>query len=99
MLHLVLTSVTYFALLFALDPESIENMMRVRLLNPFGLLSLLLVMLGTDDIDSRMDLDAYKTGHVLQRLLKSCPNFCYTAFNLLVQKAMLLVGYLRIGDR
>merc|ERR1719424_1517113 len=45
-----------------------------------------------------MDLDAYKTGHVLQRLLKSGPNFCYTAFNLLVQKAMLLVGYLKIGD-
>lgn len=98
MLHAILAAVTFFAALFMLDPSTMENEMRVRLLNPFGLLTLLLVMLGTDDIDPRRDLEAYKTGHSMKRLVRKCPNFCFTAFNLITQKIFLAIAYYRTGN-
>ncbi|GMH79834.1 hypothetical protein TL16_g08291 [Triparma laevis f. inornata] len=98
MLHAILAAVTIFAAMFMLDPSTMENEMRVRLLNPFGLLTLLLVMLGTDDIDPRRDLEAYKTGHSMKRLIKKCPNFCFTAFNLIIQKIFLAIAYYRTGN-
>jgi len=98
LLHFLTGAVTFFSFKFVLNPKDIKHEYYVYLMNPFSLVSIILIMLGTDELLRDVEEDSAKTVQGFCKAVQRSPNLLYTVLSLFVQKMNMLIGHIKVND-
>lgn len=98
-MHAGQTYATYYFFLMTRYPQDFILERKCAILGPFTILSWMLVLMGTDKIDSKLDIElgGGKNWVAVVKFFARSPNILYATVNCVIQRVSVLIAMIELG--